>query len=68
MRVHVSKPDGNESIIDWNEFRSLVREHATDQPAGDGGVKVIENVTILSFDDDEKLTFVLAGTSYTPLI
>ena len=71
MRVHVSQPDGTESVIDWNQFRWMARSHATPQPSGDGGVKVIESVTILSFDDDSRLTFVIgpsgSATSYTLL-
>lgn len=66
-RIHVSSPDGNEAIISWAGFRGALRNAATPQPAGDGGVKVTENVTVLSFDDDDKLTFVVNGTSYTPL-
>ena len=67
-RIHVSTPDGTESTIDWLAFREAIRAQATPQPAGDGGVKVTENITVLSFDEDHALTFIIRGTSYTPLV
>lgn len=66
-RIHVSDTDGNESITSWMGFRDTLREAATPQPTGDGGIKVIENITVLSFDDDTRLTFVVNGTSFTIL-
>ena len=66
-RIHVSDTDGTESVIDWLAFRDAVRAQATPQPAGDGGVKVTEEVTVLSFDEDHALTFIIRGVSYTPL-
>ena len=67
MRIHMSTPEGNESIIDWFDFRDRIRAAATPQPAGDGGVKVTEHITVLSFDEDHALTFIVNGTSFTPL-
>src|SRR4051794_32845390 len=66
-RIHVSTQNGAESICSYMAMRDSFRDAATPQPNGDGGVKVIENVTILSFDDDPVLTFIVNGTSYTIL-
>ncbi len=66
-KVHVSDTNGFEAVISYDMFREELRKVATPQPTGDGGVKVIEGVSILSFDHDHLLTFVVNGTSYTML-
>lgn len=69
--VHQSTNDGTETVMSWEVFRAYARTYATHQQGGDGGVKVIENVTILSFDDDNRLTIILGApdqsVSYTIL-
>jgi hypothetical protein len=65
MPIHRSATDGSEDTVRWSQFRDDIREQATYQPGGDGGVKVIEDVTILSFDDTDDLVIVVRGVSYT---
>lgn len=64
FRIHKSDPDGTESILTWTQFRGEVR--AAGNPDG-GGVTITEDITSLSFNDDQVLTFVLNGVGYTLL-
>jgi hypothetical protein len=64
FRIHRSDPDGTETILTWAQFRDEVRDEGV--PDG-GGVTITEDITSLSFDDDEVLTFVLNSVGYTLL-
>lgn len=62
MQVHVSPPDGSETVISWEQFCARVRA------AGQRDSEVVcTPATILIFDADDRPTFVIHGTGYTIL-